>query len=180
MTAPTLTGSWYSRGNSIFPSVTTALNISKSWFWLFKANLKGEVATGTIASVISGTRGTVARPTSSFWVCISSSNGTGTANGTDLWTATFDGTKIVHALGGTNHSWMYLKSPEALGPVYVVLDCCAPVTVGDDHSNAGIIWSYFPFTGGTATTRPRSVVTPLIFGSPVGSAEWASGLSVIS
>jgi len=172
MSEPVLVGKWYTRGNIPYSTVTTAANIAKSWLWMFKALLKGEVTTGTVASVISGTRGTTARPAGSYWTCEGSSNGTGTGavDGTDRWTATYDGTKIVPGAVGVNHSWIVLKSPAALGPVYLCIDYCGPVVgVGDTLASAGIIYSYHPFTGGSRHTRPRSTI------STTGDAEWSPG-----
>ena len=173
MTTPTLVGSWYSRGNAPFPLVTTAANIAKSWLWTYKALLKDEVSTGTTASVIANVRGFVARPAGSKWTCEGSSNGTGAGamDAVDRWTATFDATKIVPQSEGTNHSWIVLKSPAALGPVYVCINYCGPVVVpGDTSASAGFIWSYTPFTGGSATNRPRATI------SVTGDAEFSTPL----
>jgi len=171
VTAPTLVGSWYSRGNAPFSLVTTAANIAKSWLWAFKAHLKGEVATGTTASVIAGVRGSVARPAGSLWTCEGSSSTAAYSAVADLWTATFNAALIVPEAEGVNHSWIVLKSPAALGPIYLCINYCGPVVVpGDTSASAGFIWSYTPFTGGSRTARPRATI------SVTGDAEFSTPL----
>jgi hypothetical protein len=135
----------YSRGNIPAPDNSTSTLLAKSILWLIKAILKDEVITGTL-----GAEG--AMPAGAKWTCEGSSDSS-TANmaGTDLWTATFDGTKIVRASGAVAHSWIVLKSPVALGPYYLCIDWNAA-----NDQTVTIMGSKNAFTGGTITARPTA------------------------
>ena len=159
MSIPTVEGNWYSRGNVPYPDSVTQQMQAKSWFWLLKAFLKGEVNTGTTASNISGSIGNVTRPTGSYWTYEGSSDGAGNYNmsptGSDLWTSSFDPTKLVGAADTINHSWIALKSPAALGPIYMCINWPVEETwSGGSPFHAGLFFSYHPFANGTATSRP--------------------------
>lgn len=140
-----LTRTWYTRGNIPAPDTSTATLLAKSVIWCMKAALKDEISTGTL-----GPEG--ALPAGAKWTCAGSSD-SATANmtGTDLWTASFDATKIVRANGAVAHSWIVLQSPAALGPYYLLIDWN---TASDQLLS--IYASKTAFTGGTITARPTS------------------------
>lgn len=141
-----LSRTWYTDANLAVSDFSTAALLAKSILWGFKALLKGEAA---------GTNGgSGARPGGSLWTCESSSDGAGNFNmaGTDLWTAAFDATKLNRASGAANHSWIVLKSPAALGPLYMLLDWNTATDV-----TVIVRFSYNAFgTGGSATAAPTS------------------------
>jgi hypothetical protein len=145
-----LSRTWYTDANIAASDTSTASLTAKSILWGLKALLKGE---------ISGTNDANGAPTvGSRWTCESSSDGAGNVNnaGTDLWTSSFDATKINRATAGSNHSWIVLKSPVALGPMYMLIDWS---TAAD--TTVTIRFSYNPFTlaAGTATTAPTSTAS---------------------
>ncbi len=138
---------WYTRAEILTGSYgnnSTAALLAKSIVFGLKALLKQELAGGTV-----GTGG--APPGSMAWAHKASSDGLGNVSTvTDLWTATFDQTKIVPGAGGTNHSWILLESPAALGPAQFLIDFSA--------TSSWYLYGAFGtlFTGGTATARPTS------------------------
>lgn len=156
MSAPALVNAWYTRGEIPYPDVSTAALINKSAFWILVETLLGNVTTGTV-----GPEG--ARPSGSYWTCEGSGNGTtGAMDAVDRWWngGTFSGALLVQAANGSAHSWMVLKSPVAMGPVYFCLDLNSATT-----TTAGFIFSRSAFTGGSNTTRPTA------------SNEWAMGIN---
>lgn len=143
MSAPTLSRVWYSRVNATFPDVTTAALIHKSWLFQLKAHLIDQVSTGTVD---------VARPGSSVWTVEGSSDGsTAGMDATDRWTNTFNGALLIQATAGSPHSWIVVKSPNAMGPIYMCIDLNSGTT-----SNAAFIFSRSAFTGGSTTARPTA------------------------
>lgn len=77
-----------------------------------------------------------------------------TNNGSIHWAEvgswTFDASKIVNAAAGTAHSWAVLKSPAALGPVYMVLEA------GSAPYLACFTLSKTQPSGGTTSNRPTA------------------------
>jgi len=177
MTTPTLSNDWYSRGNIPYPNTTTLMDQFRCWPWLLKALLKGEVSTGTTASVVSGVVGNTTRPAGSYWTCEGSCDGNGNwgLDGVDRWTSSYDATKLIGDADGADHSWIVLKSPAALGPVYLCIDWCRLDTeallLSGNGGHLTLVFSYSAFTGGSATTRP--------VGGGATSNEWEpSGAAV--
>lgn len=154
MSAPTLVDIWYSRGNALYPDTTSATQVSNSWIYMLKATLLGD-------QVLSGT--TVgSRPTASFWTCQGSSNGTTFSyNGTDNLGTQFTASNYVHAASGSSHSWITMRSPMQLGPVWFTIDMNSATV-----SSAGFIFS-----------RTAPFNTGSLIGRPVSLFEWAIGLA---
>lgn len=144
MSAPTLAGTWYTRANMLFADVTTAANINKSYFFMLKDVLKGNAS--------GGTEGPLSRPGSTFWTVEGSSDGsTAGMDGVDRWTNTFNASLLVQAASGAAHSWIVLKSPNGLGPLYMCIDLNSATT-----TTAGVVFSLNAFTGGSTTNRPTT------------------------
>lgn len=77
--------------------------------------------------ITTGSMGPTARAPASVWTCLGSSDGaTGGLDGTDRWGSTFNGSKIVFASHGTNHSWIALQNT-TFG-MQLVIDCIAAET----------------------------------------------------
>lgn len=132
---------WYTDANidlSVVANTTTAANASKSTIWAIKEVLKGT----SIA--------TTSPPTSRWTIEGSSDSVTGLMDGNDRW-VTF--ANVIRGNVGVAHSWIVLKSPNALGPIYMLID----YTEGADGA-VNILFSTTPFTGGTFsnTTAPTS------------------------
>ena len=76
-------------------------------------------------------------------------------NGSIQWNErnppTYNTTNLVNAVGGSNHSWMILKSPLALGPHYLIIDYNST-----NNYFASLGFSKTAPTGGTATARPTA------------------------
>lgn len=142
-----LSKTYYTRMNVPVADFSTSTNLMKSIVWALKAFMKGEISTGTV-----GSEGDA--PSSSYWTVEASSDSV-SANlaGSDLWTSTFNASKIVRAAAGVAHSWIVLKSPAALGPFYVCIDIAGAA----DTTAMSIFASKTAFsTGGTITARPTS------------------------
>jgi len=170
MTIPKLEQNWYSRGNIPFPNESTEKLQGKSWLWLFKELLKGTCTTGTTASVVSDVRGNVARPAGSCWTVEGSNDGLGNwgLDGTDRWTSLTN--MVASDTAATNYAWIVLKSPAALGPVYLCISLRSPVVVpGGTYDAAGFFLSLTPFTGGGAQVRP---ISGTVTGALSGDQEW--------
>ena len=148
----TTTRQWYSYANVPF-TPTNSVDVQQWMLWLWKELLIGNYAGkgGT-----AGPEG--ARPSTSYWTVVRSSDGAGNVASSDLWVAR---TNVIRATAGSNHSWIVLKSPitgpnGALGfgqgPVWMCIDNSA----GAD-ARARILYARDDFsTGGTATARPTS------------------------
>jgi hypothetical protein len=147
------TRQWYSYANVPFTPANST-DVQQWMLWLWKELLIGNY---------SGKGGTVgpegARPATSYWTVVRSSDGAGNVASSDLWVAR---TNVIRATAGTNHSWIVLKSPVSgnpngalgfgQGPVWMCIDNSA----GAD-ARARILYSRNDFsTGGTATARPTS------------------------
>lgn len=136
---------WYTQANADYPDVTTTTRTSMSFCWLLK-----EMLTHTTP----GTAGPEGVPIAgSLWTVEGSSDGvTAGLDAVDrLATGTFDATKYVVANEGAPHSWIVLKSPAAMGPLYMCIN--GPLTA----SLAAFTMSTNAFTGGTTSNRPTSV-----------------------
>lgn len=115
---------WYGDINVQTTDSSSLANVAKNILWLIKQLLTGAA---------SGTNGGSAPPVGSRWTVVGSSDGvTGAMDSTDRWGAvSFDATKIIRAAAnGTAHSWICLKSPDALGPVYL----CISYIAANDYS----------------------------------------------
>lgn len=133
----TLSRTWYSDGNV---AISDTAAVGKSSMWALKCFMKGTL--GTVDA-----RG--------LWTVEGSSDGaTAGMDATDRWTDTYTPAKLVWAAIGTARSWIVLKSPAAMGPYYLLIDC----TGNTDGSTAWIMmWaSKAAFTGGSITARPTS------------------------
>lgn len=148
----TTTRQWYSYANVPFTPANST-DVQQWMLWLWKELLIGNYAGK------GGTEGPEgARPATSYWTVVRSSDGAGNVSASDLWVAR---TNVIRATAGTNHSWIVLKSPitgpnGALGfgqgPVWMCIDNSA----GAD-ARARILYARDDFsTGGTATARPTS------------------------
>lgn len=135
-----LSRTWYTDANIVIPDGSTAALAAKSILFSLKALLKGTMGVNT----------------QGLWTVVGSSDGLGNFSmaGADLWTDTFDGTKIVRGAPGVNHSWMLMQSPVALGPYYMLID----YSYTTDRQIV-ISYSKTAFTGGSATTAPTSTMS---------------------
>lgn len=138
---------WYTQMN-----VPTALNGSEyeqsaSVYFNFKAMLLGQ---------IQGTNGvTGAPPSGSLWTVHGSSDGvTAGMDGVDRWGSTFDLSKIIWSGDGEAtgaKSWFVLKSPDAMGPVYITMVLSGLSALS---RSINIRMTYAAPTGGSSTTQP--------------------------
>lgn len=143
MGAPVFTGTWSARGNCPFPDVSSAANVAKSWWWSLKAHLLNEITTGQT--------GGAARTAGNTWTHYASSDGVSASSTTDLWGSTFNPSKLVNASAGTPHSWYIARSPDALGPIYLLMNLNHPSYL----YYAGVAFSYTaPSLSGLTTTNP--------------------------
>lgn len=127
---------WYTDLNYQADNDTTAAFLAKSVLWAWKAFLKGEI--GVVAT--------------GLWTCEGSSDSvTAGMDATDRWGATFDGTKIVRASGAVAHSWIVLKSPNAMGPYRICIQYNSTL-----DEKCVVVFSKASFTGGSITARPTA------------------------
>ncbi len=91
-------------------------------------------------------------PQSGRWTVVGSSDGaTGGMDGVDRWGGTFDVSKFVVGNDhGSAHSWVALKSPDGLGPVYLTLTFNR---VGYNPS-FNVLYTHTLPTGGSETDDP--------------------------
>lgn len=125
MSTPVLSGTWWYQTNVPLNDTSTAVNINNSWAFTIKEMLKGTIT-------LSGSSSSL-RPAGSKWTVEGSSNGTtALLDGIDRLTGTvansFDTTKWVHAASGAAHSWIVLKSPATLGPIWMCIDSNSATT----------------------------------------------------
>lgn len=148
------TYTWYTDMNVPIADSTSVQNINKSFAWGLKALLKGEV---------TGSRGiNGAAPSSSYWTCELSSDGTSRST-SDLWGSSYDSSKINYLEGNSHnftgsHSWIVLRSPSGIssaGYLYFLL-CYAGPTNGESDGYIGAFISNTPFGGGSSSLRPTS------------------------
>lgn len=141
-----LSRTWYTFPNRALDDNTTAAKAGASILFALKSMLMGYLVGDPGGGGV--------------WTLESNSKGSGNVlntdysltPGTDLIGTTFDATKWVYANAGTAHTWFVLKSPAALGPVYLCVDCA-----GTSTQNVTITASYNAFsTGGTGLNRPTA------------------------
>jgi hypothetical protein len=131
---------WYTDVDYTLDDVSTAALMQKSILWAVKAAMKGEILN-------------TSQPAGARWTCVGSSDAaTAGMDNTDRWGTTFDATKVVGASGGSARSWIVLKSPNGIGPLYFTI-----------HYNTDIGTNYVYYhvsktlpTGGSTTARPTS------------------------
>lgn len=118
--------------------------------------------------------------TSGIWTVEGSSDGsTGGMDTVNRWWngGTFLVTKMPYqSSGGQPLGWMVIKSPSALGPIYLLFARGAGTALGFSgtvDSRIVYVWaSRSAFTGGSATTRPTSAgEQALVFNSPYYSTN---------
>ena len=103
---------WYCQANAEWPDTITTSSQSNSFAFMLKSMLLGECMSGS-----TGSEGP--RPTSSFWTVMGSSNGVASGyDGVDRWGTQYTGSNYIRAVSGSSHSWIALRSPMGLGPVY--------------------------------------------------------------
>lgn len=142
-----LSRNYYCWQNYVMPDCTSnALSILRSMLWTTKAFLTHQIAATT------GTNGTP--PGSAAWTVIQSSDGS-TVSSSDLWTGTYDDTKLVKAGAGAPHAWMVLRTPSnitALGvPFYATISLA-----GSNDQRYTIRGSKTLPTGGTISADPTA------------------------
>lgn len=132
-----LSRTWYTDAGIAIANSSTAALAYHSLIWTFKALLKGTLGAG-----VNG-----------LWTIEGSSNASAAAlDGADRWLDTFTDSAIVAAAAGTAHSWIVLKSPNAMGPVYLCMDLNAAAASGQ----VTFVPAWSAFTGGTTLNRPTS------------------------
>lgn len=137
---------WYGDIDVATTDSSSVANAGKNTLWVIKQLLIG---------VLSGTNAGTPPPAGSRWSVVGSSDAvTAGMDTTDRWGQVFfDASKMVRvAAAGTPHSWIVLKSPDALGPIYLVLDYVA----GTDNAYSVTGTKVLP-TGGTTSTAPTTV-----------------------
>jgi len=140
-----LSRTWYSDANIVTAASGSKMELVKSTIWGLKALLMNN---------ITGSRGANgAAPTGSYWTCVSSSDSV-TANASDNWGSSYDSSKLVTGSNGNAHSWIVLKSSNAIatdGPYYLLMDF-------DKTTEGQVTFKYSKnnFTGGTSTSSPTS------------------------
>lgn len=143
MSAPALSRSYYSRGNATLDDVTTAQRICQSILHRLKASLMDQVAAGSI-----GPEG--ARPGTSVWTCLASSDGTTYNSSGDQIGSSFNAAKWVRAAAeGTAHTWILLQNSNC--GLYLCISW-----VGGSDTVCTFTFSRTAFTGGSLTNRPTS------------------------
>lgn len=105
--------------------------------------------------LVESLKGSIGGLTSGLWTTYYSCNGTtaGTANdGVDRWSTTFTAANLVRNSSTSGaRSWFVLKSPDALGPIYMTVDY-----IGANDSTAAFYFSKSAPTGGSTTARPTA------------------------
>lgn len=97
MALPALSKTYHAHANLAFADTSTTALIGKSFFWALKALLNNAAGLG---GTQSGTRSA-----QSVWAHVASCDGTSVSTVTDLWTNTFDASKLVPNGSGSAHSW---------------------------------------------------------------------------
>ena len=155
---------WWTQTNVPFNETGSAANINNSWAHCLKEMLKG-----TITLSGSSTSSSM-RPESSKWTVEGSCDGVnGLLDGIDRLTGSvlhsFDATKWVHAASGSAHSWIVLKSPTALGPLWLCIDANSATT-----TTWGIVYSREAFV-------PAFPTPPLTASRPISNMAYALNVS---
>jgi len=142
MTVPALVDTWYTRSEIPCPVTTDLQAVQRSWLWMFKAALTGDLVGG----IASGTRSG-----GSLWTVEGSSDGvTAGMDATDRWGSTFTASKLVRATEGTAHSWIVLKSPTALGLRLLIN------YNGSSEGQAAFTCAPGAYSGGSVTAKPTA------------------------
>lgn len=150
---------WYGEGNCALDDVSDSAHVAKSILFAIKALVVG-TKTGT-----NGINGAV--PAGAKYLhdqsCDSASVSTTVGPGGDLWTGTFDATKIVRNNAGV-HSWWVGKCPTGISAIGV------PFYFGMDYNGGGdgiftMFWSKTRPTGGTTSARPTAADEWVLSGS---------------
>lgn len=153
---------WYAEPNLATTDASSVANALRNALWLIKA-----ILVGNVGAVTQGR-----------WSVVGSSDGvTAGLDAVDRWGAAFDVTKLVRAVGAVAHSWMVLKSPDALGPYYLLIDYS-----GAADREAAFNFSSVAFTGGTITVAPTSTrpqTMTLAFCDDVAAIQKASRVADI-
>lgn len=106
---------YYTSMNTAVPDLTSGARAARALMWTIASILTGNTV-GT-----NGTNGAI--PAGSRWTVAGSSDGvTANMSATDLWLlSAYDNTKLLSNVAGSAHSWIVLKSPNALGPLYMLI-----------------------------------------------------------
>lgn len=141
---------WYTDMNIPVANTSSLAGVNSSLLWGIKAVLTGQV-TGS-----NGVNG--AAPSSSYWTCVSSSDGSSVA-ASDTWGSVYDSNKFIYGLNLSNYtgsfSWTILRSPSSIassGYLYLLLMYAG----GNEETQIGGFISNTPFNSGSATRRPIS------------------------
>lgn len=126
--------------------VSTVAKANASGLWVMKQYLIGQTPSGTTLGW------TGARPSSSYWTVVGSSDGaTAGLDGVDRWGTTFNTAKLV-----PNLSWIVLKHPTTNW--YLQLGCN---TIAGNGVDVRMYYQATSPTGGNATTLPTWTATVL-------------------
>ena len=121
------------------------------------ANVQSQWEIWFLAECLAGNTGWGGSPPTGVWSVVSSSNGTTYGTGDNWGGGTFSSANIVVAAGGTDHSWMVLKSPTAAGSInatYLIIDAIS-------YTSPQI--SYCTATPGTGSLTNAPTATDQIF-----------------
>jgi len=155
---------WQTEGN-ILVNQTTAPLCAKEVLWNMVALL-----TGKISAAADGLGGQVvgANGKTGLWTVVGSSDGVVAAlDGVDRWGATFDPAKLVPAANGAAHSWVCLRSPDALGPVWVTFDLVSPAAAANNMSM--LVYNAAPSVAST-TNSPAGQAYTMLGGTTANNA----------
>lgn len=158
---------WYGQADYALPDISSITNQNKALAWTMKALLKGDATTASL-----GPDGQA--PGSAFWTVVQCCDGsTVNTSGTDLWTTSYDVTKLVSVASSGAHSWIVLKSPNALGPYYFTID----LIVGASGWNINYAFGKTLPSGGTTSARPTATdeVTYITAQPQDGAGAWSAG-----
>lgn len=108
---------WQTEGNILIDEESNAA-CARRTLWTLKALLIGDISADGAGGTISGANGKTGLWTV-YGSCDSSSAG---LDGIDRWGSGFDPNKIVNGSTSAARSWIVLKSPDDLGPYYLILD----------------------------------------------------------
>ncbi len=152
MTTPIYQTKTWQYANNVEARTPASVNDNMAHYsWFLKAFLMGDIPMVDFdnAAIDPG-------DLEGLWTMYSSCNSVTAGSAGDgvdyLGGATYDATKWVRAAAGVAHSWMVLKSPDAMGPFYVCIDW-----TGTSANTVKMVMSKSPFsTGGTTTNRPTA------------------------
>lgn len=134
-----LSRTWYTDVDAVLPDTTTDDLYCQSTLWAIKAAMVGEILDEN-------------QPVGARWTVVGSSDGaTAGMDEVDRWGDTFDASKIVMGTGGSARSWIVLKSPDAIGPIYIIIS----YQVASNYTYGLWVTKDLP-TGGSTTARPTA------------------------